>query len=328
VRDAATLLTLFTADANALSTYARNAEVQRDDRMTLEFSVPRQIYGATTDDNAGTLRRLTDRERLPVPVRDAWLATTTHTHRGLMYLRASPDQAFDEFAQALGRNPTDAAAIDGLLRAAPAARRVADAEAILKQLLARDPRNVDLATSTSRLIAARGDLAAAAELLRPLFTGPTPDIDAIDQLASLFADGGDTSALGQVVADLQRIAPESEPALYYAATLHFMTNRLPDAIAAGERLRQRNGRHARCLNLLGAAYANVGRAADARNAFEASIVADPRDPAAYVNLATFELQAGQPAAAENYFAQALTIDPSSTAARDGLARVMAALRRQ
>jgi Flp pilus assembly protein TadD len=137
-----------------------------------------------------------------------------------------------------------------------------------------------------------------------------------------------SSKISSVSRPNQRIAPESETALYYAATLHFMEARPAEAIAAGERLRARNARHARCLNLLGAAYATLGRGDDARRAFEASIAVDPRDPGTYVNLGTFELQAGRAADAENRFAEALTIDPSSNAAQQGLAQAMSALRRQ
>ena len=327
VRDPETLLTLFAAHGNALASYARNALIQRDDWMRLEFSAPQGIYGRSTHDNAATLRQLATSAAMPAVVRAAWSAPATVANRGAMHLRAEAYRsAFDDFARALERNPGDSRAIDGLLQAAAGAGRVADAEAILRRLLAQDPANVNVAVAVSRLLAARGDLAAAGEPLRPLLARRPPDLRAIDQLASIFADGGDAESLSAIVADLQRLAPDSEPALYYAATLYFMTGRPTEAITAAERLRARNGRHARSLNLLGAAYATVGRGDDARKAFQASIAADPRDPGTYVNLGTFELQAGRAAEAESYFAEALTIDPTSAAAQDGLAQAAAALR--
>lgn len=150
------------------------------------------------------------------------------------------------------------------------------------------------------------------------------NVRAMDQLASIFADAGDVTRLAAIVGDLERAAPGSEPALYYAASLHFLADRPADAVAAGEQLRARNARHARGLNLLGAAYATLGRRDEAQRAFEASIAADPREPAAYANLGTFELQAGRPARAAEYFAEALTLDPSSAAAQQGLAQAIAA----
>ena len=329
VRNPETLLTMLAAEGAGLTDYVKGAAIQRDDRMSLEFSGPRSIYGRSTHDNAARLRQLAARAPMPAIVRTAWKAPSTPANRGAMHLRAEAFRAaFDDFERALAHNHADGETVDGLLRAAAGARRLQDGESILKNLLARNPTHVHAATAISRLLAARGDFPAAAEALRPLFARPNPDVAAIGQLASIFADAGDTESLTAVVRDLERVAPDSEQALYYAATLHFMANRTSEAIAAAERLRARNGRHARSLNLLGAAYATLGRADAARRAFEASIDADPRDPAAYVNLGTFELQTGRAREAESFFAEALTLDPSSAAAQHGLAEATAALRRQ
>jgi spermidine synthase len=329
VRDPDTLLTLLAAEGGRLKVYAGDAQIQRDDRMSLEFSAPRGIYGRSTGDNSVTLRQLAAEGPMPPAVRAAWEKPAISRNRGAMHLRAEAFRtAFADFARALEADPADGEAVDGLLRAGAGAGRLPEAESILTELLKRDNRNVPVATAVSRLLAARGDFPAAAESLRPLFSGEARDVRAMDQLASIFADAGDLQSLDAVVKDLQVVAPESEPALYYAASLHYLENRPNEAIAAGERLRARNGRHARCLNLLGAAYATVGRSEDARKAFEASIAADPRDPGAYVNLGTFEMQRGQPERAADYFAEALTLDPSSSTAQDGLAQTMSALRRQ
>jgi spermidine synthase len=328
VRDPASLLTLYTAGQAQLEGYANGARIQTDDRMRLEFSAPRSIYGRTTTDNAAVLRQIALNGPMPDPVRTAWNAPPTPANRGAMHLRAEAFKtAFDDFARALDRSP-DSAAVEGLVRAAAPTGRLAEAEGLLKQVLTRDPANIAAATGLSRLVAARGDFQAAAEPLRPWFAGTARDVRAMDQLASIFADAGDRQRLAAVVSDLQRVAPDAEPTLYYTASLHFMADRPAEAIAAAERLRARNGRHARGLNLLGAAYATLGRSDDARRAFEASIGADPRDPVAYANLGTFELQTGRAERAANYFAEALTLDPSSSPAEQGLAQAMAALRRQ
>ena len=327
VRNPETLLALFTASDSALRSYSADAPMQRDDRMSLEFSGPQSIYGRSTSDNAAALRALAHRGGLPAPVRDARNAAETWTSRGLMYQRAEAHgSAFDAFVRALEHDPTDQAAIDGLLRTAPAVQRLSEAEALLRRIAAANPRNVGAGVGLSKIIAAGGDFQRAAEPLRPLFAG-APDVRAMDQLASLFADAGDGPRLATIVADLQRIAPDSESTLYYDASLQFMAGRPEDAIRIAERLRARNAAHARALNLLGAAYATVGRRDEARRAFEASMTADPRDPTAYSNLGAFELEAGRPQEAAEYFAEALTLDPSSTAAQEGLARALSALSR-
>jgi len=61
-----------------------------------------------------------------------------------------------------------------------------------------------------------------------------------------------------------------------------------------------------------------------RAAFEASLAANRRDAATYVNLGVFHLQAGDPVRAAGYFAEALTIDPASAGARNGLAQARSA----
>jgi spermidine synthase len=327
VRSPDTLLTLFTAGGARLRSYAADAPIQTDDGMSLEFSAPRGIYGRTTVDNAATLRRLADGATLPAVVRDARNATSAWADRGAMHLRAEAYRvAYDDLNRAVQRNPNDAEVVEGLLRAAAAANRLPDAESLLQQMARQQP-NVAAAVGVSKVMAARGDYSAATEPLRPFLTSGVPDVRALEQLASIFADSGDASLLEAVVADLQRVAPDSEPALYYAASARFMSNRPADAVAIAERLRDKNGRHARGLNLLGAAYAALGRSADAREAFEASVIADPHDATAYANLGTFELQAGDARAASDYFAQALTLDPNSTAAQQGLADALSALGR-
>jgi Flp pilus assembly protein TadD len=325
VTDPNTLLTLFTAADARLKSYADGAPLQTDDRMSLEFSGPRSIYGRSTSDNAGTLRALAHGGTLPAAVRAAQHAPGIWTKRGRLNLRAEAyGTAFDAFVRALEHDPANEETIDGLLRAAPAAQRIPQAEEVLRRITTAEPRNVPAGVGLSRLIAARGDYQAAAEPLRPLFA-EQPDVRAMDQLASLFADAGDGPRLAAVVADLRRAAPERESALYYDASLQFMAGRPHDAIRIGEQLRARHGAHARALNLLGAAYATVGKRDDARRAFEASRAADPRDPTAYTNLGAFELESGTPEAAADYFAEALTLDSTSTAAQDGLARALAAL---
>ncbi len=327
VRNPDTLLTLLAAEGDALMRYAADAAIQDDDRMSLEFSGPRSIYGKSTYDNAAALGQLAASAPMPAIVRAAWKASSIAADRGAMHLRAGAFRiAFDDFKRALEQNRASGEAAEGLVRAAAGARRLDEARRILEERLARNSTDADTAIALSRLLAARGDFAAAAEPLRPLFARPNPDLVAIDQLASIFADAGDAESLSAVVRDLERIAPDSEQALYYAAALHFMAGKPSEAIAAAERLRARNGRHARCLNLLGAAYATLGRADAARQAFEASIDADPRDPGAYVNLGTFELQAGRATDAESYFAEALSLDPSSEQAQQGLAQAATALR--
>jgi len=160
--------------------------------------------------------------------------------------------------------------------------------------------------------------ARAAEPLRRELARDRPDSRSLEQLASVAADAADTGALAPLVQRLERIAPDSTAALFYAATLHALEGRPEGAVQAAETLARRGQCHARCQNLLGVAYDAAGRRHEARRAFAAAIEADPRDPAGYLNLAAFEMSAGNTAAAARLFAEALVIDPRSAVAQQGL----------
>ena len=67
----------------------------------------------------------------------------------------------------------------------------------------------------------------------------------------------------------------------------------------------------------------MGRRDEAREAFQASLRVDPRDPSAYTNLALLEIEGGNQAAGLQRLAEALTLDPSSTAAREAYTRALA-----
>jgi len=85
----------------------------------------------------------------------------------------------------------------------------------------------------------------------------------------------------------------------------------------------REGAVAKAQNVLGASFASLGQRDRARAAFSASLQSDPHDPAAYSNLATLEMEAGDLPRARRYFAEALTLDPTNEIARQGLATVLA-----
>ena len=321
------LLSLFIASGPALRQYAAGALIQRDDRMALEFSAPRDIVGRSSADNMATLNRLATGEGhdAPVLVRLARDSAQTSASRGGMLLQAEAyDAAFDELARACDRDPTNQPAIDGFLRAAAGAERLDDAMLQLQRLNKQDPANVAVAVAVSRLLASRGDFVAAAEPLRPAFQNPRPDLRAMDQLASVFADANDLPRLASIVEQLDRLDANSEPAVYYAAALRFMSGHNDEAIGVITRQKPTTGR---VLNLLGAAYAATGRTNDARRAFEQSLAADSRDPTTYTNLGELELEHGDPLLASRYFVEALTLTPESSRAKTGLSQALGRRRR-
>ena len=121
-----------------------------------------------------------------------------------------------------------------------------------------------------------------------------PTSPALEQLASILSDVGDASRLEPVVQRLVKEAPKNTWAHYYAASLFFIQDRLDLSLQAARNAVAIDPANAKAQNLLGACLASMGQNDAARAAFESSIKADPKEPGTYTNLATLELQTGQP----------------------------------
>jgi Tfp pilus assembly protein PilF len=235
-----------------------------------------------------------------------------------MLLKADANRpAYDDLARALALDANDAAALDGLLRAAGSENRLIEAEQLLKRLSA-DPAHTAARLTLSRALAAQGDMEPAMRIPIDMLQVNPADVPALEQLASILSDIGDATRLEPVVQRLLKEAPKSEWAHYYAASLFFLQNRPDVAVQAARNAVAINPANAKAHNLIGAGLASMGNIDAARTAFEASIKEDPKAPATYTNLATLELQAGNRDLARQYFAEALAIDPTSQTARDGI----------
>ncbi|MGE3887383.1 MAG: fused MFS/spermidine synthase [Vicinamibacterales bacterium] len=319
------VLSFFVGEGAALAGWAGDAPLLTDNRARLEFSGPRSVFGGAGSDNAKSLRALAASSPRPAAVEEAWAGATAESWRqlGEMLLQAdSYGPAVDSFSRAVELNPTDAAALDGLIRASAPAGRTATTRELLVRL-ASTPGTDEARLALSRLLAAEGNFDESARIPLALLQANPGHREALEQLASVLSDAGDVGRLEPVVARLRLEAPYSAVTRYYAATLAFLQQRPEVAIREAEAALALDPTHARAQNILGAALAGLGQRDRARAAFVASLAADPRDPATYSNLATLELENGNAAAAHRYFAEALTIDPSNTVARDGLSAVLA-----
>lgn len=315
------LLSLFVAEGSSLAAWAGNAPVQTDDRAALEFSGPQSVFTRGDEDIAQMLRAHASAAPLPAAIADALHGASgaDWRDRGWMMLRADAFRpAYEDFRTALERDPHDSRALDGLLRASSYLKRGPETHALVASL-ARDSTNHEAKLALSRLLAAEGTYGQAAEIPLALLRSDASNVMALEQLASILSDAGDAERLAPVVARLRHVAPGSEPAHYYSASLFFLQNRPDLAVDESRAVIARNPGHARAQNLLGAALASLGKREEARRAFHASLQADPRDSATYANLGRLELQSGNVQAAAQHFASALIVDPVSEAARQGLA---------
>lgn len=321
IRDPFSLLTLFVAGGPELRRYASDALVQSDDRLSLEYSAPRAIYGRFQSSNVVKLRELAARSERPPAVARVLAAATAAAwrNRGVMELQAQAYAlAYDDFQQAVTSAPFDVAALDGLVRGAAGARRIDDAVALLIQLAASS-RSVPALLELSKILASRGKVDEAVQAARQAASLEPDNLSPLEQLAVIFADQGNEKALEPVVQALEHEAPDRPSALYAWAWLCFLRGDFARAAEIAERVVSLDGTNARALNLLGGVYAMLGQNDRARRAFETSVRANPRDPAALINLGTLELRLANPAAAAERFAEALVISPTLAPALRGLA---------
>jgi spermidine synthase len=316
------VISLFVAEGERLRQWAGDAPIQTDDRAELEFSGPHTIFGRARDDNAALLRELAA-EGQPAAVAAAVGSPTPASwrDRGWMFHQADGYRpAYGDFRRALEGDPRDGRALDGILATTTPAEKNEETRALLSRL-ASDPGNDTAKLAYSRFLAAQGAYDEAARIAFSVIQTDTRNVAALEQMASILSDVGDRERMVPIVSRLRAEAPASDAAHYYSAALLFLEGRTDMALREAQVVIARNPGHAKAQNLKGACLATLGQRDQARAAFEASLAADPKEPATYTNLANLELEAGNAERAAQYFAEALTIDPNSETALAGLARL-------
>ncbi|MGH9385835.1 MAG: fused MFS/spermidine synthase [Vicinamibacterales bacterium] len=258
VRDPFSIWSLFIGGPNEMARYAGNAPVLTDDRMTLEFSAPRELHQRPSGDNTAALSALIDTGSEPPTIRDARrnARAVEWSHRGEMLAKADVHaMAYDDYVRALTLEPTYAPALDGLVRAATLLRSAPDALAWIAALAEKTPPNVDVLVARSKLLAAAGksadaiDVAASARRLAP--TTPMP----LEQLASLLADAGNLAELKSVVEEMKQVARDHPATHYYEAVSALLDGRADDAVRLAKQTIASDATYAPVYDLIGAAYA-------------------------------------------------------------------------
>ncbi len=324
VKDAFALTSLLIAEGPGVVAYSSGARLQTDDHAPVEFTGPRAVFSRGGPDNSAALRALAAERPVPAAVeaRRTASAASWRDRGWMLYEASAPGAAWADFETAVRLNPRDARALDGLVRAAAVTGRQ-DQTLRALQTAAAPVDHLEAQVALSRLLASGGRVDEAARVAFTMVERQPSNVAALEQLASVLADVGDRERLLPVVTRLRAVAPTADATRYYAASLLFMEGRTELAIGEARALVTGNPTHAKGYNLLGAALATAGRRDEAREAFQASLRADPRDPSAYTNLALLELEGGNPAAGMQRLAEALTLDPSSPAAREAFDRELA-----
>jgi spermidine synthase len=327
VSDPFGILTLFIAHGRDLQQYAADAPMQTDDRLPLEYSAPRAIYGRYQTNNVDQLRMAAGRAALPAAIAGVRASANAANwrNRAAMLMKAdASDLAFQDYGEALRLAPEDPAAVAGYVGAGATSGQLETAEEYLRGRIAVTDTaalNVEL----SRVLAARGDLDSAAVVAQHGAALDPSNEHALDQLVTVLADNRNDAAIEQLVTLLVRTGATRPETLYAQMRLAHLRGRFAQAAAFGERLTSTetpDEEAARNANLLGLAYDGLGEHDRAREAFQASLRTAPRAPAVLMNLGFTELKAGRPEDAEKRFSEALFLSPTLAPALDGLAQAL------
>ncbi|MBY0494312.1 MAG: fused MFS/spermidine synthase [Cyanobacteria bacterium] len=301
--DPGSITSLMIGRPQDLAAYTAGAPIFTDDRLTLEFTAPREIHR----------RRAGDGPAIRPLFSSGHAVAGLFRNRAAMLFGADHFQvAMEDFERAIEEDPSDSAALEGLVKTALILKKPAqalkaignadsaDAMVARSKLLAADDRRDD-AIAIAREAAAKSPLGVA-------------------QLASLYADAGDTVPLDNAVAELRKTAPNQASTEYYAAAAAFLHGDATTAVANARRAIAIDPNYAPTYDLIGAAYTKLGQLDLAREAFQKSLSFDAHDSTAYENLGVLELNAGNRAQAAKYFAEALWLVPESDVSREGLRR--------
>jgi len=324
------VLSLYIGGPDELKPYTQGATLLSDDTMRLEFSAPRELHSRRAGENVATLTALLGPEAGPAAVRDAKAraGAVQWRNRGVMMAKSDVHaRAYDDFLRALELDVTDAPALDGFVRTAVVTGRSGEALLALRPLAEAGGDQSESARANPRVLVARSKLLVASgatenaiDVARKASQAEPMDPAALEQLASIYADAGNTVPLDETVAAMRRVAPDRAPTLYYAAAAAFLHGDAAEAARLAERAMAADPAYAPVYDLAGAAYTKLGRADEARKAFETSLTFDAHDSTAYTNLGLLAMEAGDRTVARGYFAEALWLTPNSAVAREGLSR--------
>ena len=309
VLDSFSILSLKVADANDLAGFTSGSPIFTDDRMTLEFTAPRELHNRRAGENGAALRKL-----VAVKVEEYPGLAALWRNRGAMLARADHHGlAIDDYLAALSFDPDDAAALDGVVKSALITRKAAE---VLTRIEARPATSAQRLVARSKLLAADGRRDEAIATAQQA-AAVAPAIG-LEQLASLYADSGDTVRLDATVAELLKLAPGQAVIEYFHAVASFLHGDANGAVESARRAIELDPNYPPTYDLIGAAYTKLAQLDAAREAFKKSLAFDAHDSTAYENLGVLELNAGNRALAARYFAEALWLVPDSPTARQGL----------
>src|SRR5262249_20214214 len=163
-----------------------------------------------------------------------------------------------------------------------------DALQVLEGLVQRTPSAIAPLVALSRLQVMTGQIDQAIQSATDA-THNFPDLyGGWDQLASMLVRQGDVDNPAGVLDRGRQSCGARWETSYYQGMLHLLRGEFAAASRLAEQVLTQHPTEPRVLNLAGSAYAALGVRDRARDAFEAALANEPRDPQPYVTLGRFE----------------------------------------
>lgn len=229
------------------------------------------------------------------------------------------------YRHAIALDSTYVQAWTGLASAVVDLGRPDEAAWLLERVLKIDPSYLDAIGQLGSLLLRRGDAERAAPYLEQ-FAAATSNENAYFALGGAYLRA---NQIGQAVVALRRVVeinPARADALRMLGGVLVELEKGSEAAPLLERLVKSGEPSPIDLGLLGVAYGEMGRAADAAQQATAAAAAGANNAAALLLAGRAMLLAARPADAERFFAEALRLRPNDQEARARLDMARAALR--
>ncbi|MBX7185345.1 MAG: fused MFS/spermidine synthase [Vicinamibacteria bacterium] len=287
--------------------WIRAARRHTDDAPVLDFSAPLSIHAQTATPN---------RRRL-LPNDAPGDAALIRSRLALLQASGSEEWTYDLGEKALGAGLADSLIAEEFVKSAIRLHRPDAAEGVLNQALERGPTaavfiaRALLYWNTDRAASALESLEAASKL--------DPGASRAYLLAAeIQSAAGNLQPMRKLIGRALVLNPRDAEALGLAAEAELKDNRLEPAFRLAEGALGIDPLESRALEVRALSLAQLGRLAEARNAFLRLIAAAPEASASRSNFGVFELQRGNASAAARLFKDAVDLDPSNLDAYRGL----------
>jgi tetratricopeptide (TPR) repeat protein len=286
VRDGYGFGSLFTIGGPALAEWVADAPRHTDDHPVLELRAPRALHSDTGRANALALAEAAGRAGLP-PSWAALVADPTAAQvasRARMLEKAeSFGWAYLAFSDALVRDPTHLAAVEGLVRCAVQSHRTDAGERRLRELPPSPVAHVGLAL----LFHSAGQGAEALEEVRRALEQDPRNRRALLLAAEIQEAAGNAEATRGLATAVLRLEPRDADADAFLASADLADGRPQEALALARAVLSRAPRQPRALQVAAIASARTGDRDRARAYFEQIVEAEPDESSHRTNLGVF-----------------------------------------